>query len=38
MMPYVIATMVVFIIVILGFYLVGLPIGVGVFPGVTYGA
>ena len=38
MIPYSIFTAVVFCLVIIGWYMIGVPIGIGSFPGVIYGA
>jgi aminobenzoyl-glutamate transport protein len=38
MMPYSLAIFAIFIVIIVAWYLTGLPIGIGSFPGVVYGA
>ncbi len=38
MVPYSLLSMVIFVVVILGWYMIGIPIGIGSYPGVIYGA
>ena len=38
MMPYAAYTAIIMFIAIIGFYMIGIPIGIGTFPGVSYGA
>src|SRR5574344_1252158 len=38
MIPYSVAIAIIFVVVISAWYIIGLPIGIGTFPGVVYGA
>lgn len=38
MMPYAAYTAIIMIVAIIGFYMIGIPTGIGTFPGVSYGA
>ena len=38
MVPYAIAITLIWLVVICAWYMIGVPIGIGAFPGVTYGA
>ena len=38
MIPYASASMLIWFVVLIGWYLIGLPIGIGSLPGVIYGA